>query len=319
MNVFYRKLLPLLLLAGVGGVEAQAQPPKQAAQPLPALQAEIGRLQGALQKIVEATPEKARGELTGLGQQLDLLRQQKSPSALVYQLRNPFIEIELRAFIQAHGDAGKDFSHLETLWTAEKARFAPASRPAPAAPLLAALAEASENHAQKVYRAALPYGKAAGPGAGVYYLGEAEGNMAFHDFVARLTLPAAEKVPDAATLRSALESLEAEMQKGFAADPGGQELIQASALLKEARELLERDFRAGAALTLLRSRLELSRHRKGGAAASAASAAPAAEKAAEGSLIAPFAAMTTGEQDETARIVRADVIPLYQSFFRKNK
>ncbi len=322
MNVFYRKLLPLLLLTGVSGLgttlacraEAQTPPPAQA---LPALQAEVARLQGALQKIVEATPEKERGELTGLGQQLDKIRQQPSPSVFVYQLRNPFIDIELRTFLQAHADAGKDFSHLETLWTAEKGRFAPASRPVPAAPLLAALAEASENHAQKVYRAALPYGKAAGPGAGAYYLGEAEGNMAFRDFVARLTLPATEKVPDAAALRTVLESLEGEMQKGFAADPGGQELIPASSLLKEARELLERDFRAGAALTLLRSRLELSRHRKGGAPASAAPAAP--ETAAEGSLIAPFVAMTTGDQDETARIVRADVIPLYRSFVRKNK
>jgi len=325
MNVFYRKLLPLLLLTGLGGLgttpacraEAQTPPPSQALQ---ALQAEVGRLQGMLQKIVEATPEKSRGELTGLGQQLDKLRQQPSPSAFVYQLRNPFIDIELRTFLRAHGDAGKDFASLQTLWTAEKARFAPmsqTSRPAPAAPLLAALAEMSENHAQKVYRAALPYGKAAGPGAGAYYLGEAEGNMAFHDFVARLTLPAAEKVPDAATLRTVLESLEGEMQKDFAADPGGQELIPASAMLKEARELVERDFRAGAALTLLRSRLELSRHRKGGAPASAAAATP--EKAAEGSLIAPFVAMTTGDQDETARIVRADVIPLYRSFFRKNK
>lgn len=314
MKVFYRTLLPLLLLTGAGGAAAQPQP---AAQSLPALQAEAGRLQGVLQKIVEATPEKGRGELTELGQQLDEIRRQPSPSVFVYQLRNPFIEIELRAFLRAHADAGKDLSHLETAWTAEKGRFAPASRPVPAAPLLAGLAEAAENHAQKLYRAALPYGKAAGPGAGAYYLAEAEGNMAFHDFVVRLTLPAGEKVPDAATLRTVLESLEGEMQKGFAADPGGQELIPASALLKEARELLERDFRAGAALTLLRSRIELSRHKT--APRETGPAQAPAEKAAEGSLIAPFAALTGGEQSETARIIRADVIPLYRSFFRKNK
>jgi hypothetical protein len=131
------------------------------------------------------------------GQQLDLLRKQKSPSALVYQLRNPFFEIEQRAFLQAHGDAGKDFSRLEPLWTAEKARFAASSRPVPAAPLLAGLAEASENHAQRLYRAALPYGKAAGPMAGVYYLGEAEANMAFHDFVAGLELSRHKPIPPA--------------------------------------------------------------------------------------------------------------------------
>jgi len=329
MNVFYRKLLPLLVTTSVGvglmpawGSEAQApKPAEQPSQALQTLQAEVVRLQGALQKIVEATPDKGKAELTDLTQQLDQLRQQKSPSVLAYQLRNPFIAIEQRTFMQAHADAGKDLPHLETVWTAEKARFAPASRPAPAAPLLAGLAEAAENRAQKLYQAALPYGKAAGPGAGIYYLGEAKGNMAFRDFVAGLKLPAgadAEKVPDAATLKTALASLEAELQKDFDADPAGQEMIPASALLKEARELLERDFRAGAALTMLRSRLELSRHRKGGVPP-AASPAPAPEKIVEGSLIAPFAALTAGDQDETARLIRADMIPLYQSFFRKSK
>lgn len=322
MRSIRKKILPLLVLAGAGmalacRTEAQTQTPLQA------LQAEVSRLQGVLKKLDEATPAQGKGELAELGQQLDQIRQQKSPSVLVYRLRNPFVEIEQRSFLLAHRDAGKDFSRLETLWTAEKARFAAGSRPAPAAPLLAALAQMSENYAEKLYRAALPYGKAAGSGAGVYYLGEAEGHMAFRAFVTGLTLPAsaedAEKVPDAAPLRAALESLEGELQKDFAADPGSQEMVPASALLKEARELVERDFRAGAAVALLRSRLELSRHRKGGAAAPAASPAGAAEKVVEGSLIAPFAALTNGEQNETARLVRADVIPLYHSFFRTSK
>lgn len=318
MKSIRRKLLPLLLLAGAGMTMAC----RSEAQAQARLQAEVDRLQEVLKKVGAAAPPQAKGTLAGFGQQLASIRPQTSPSVFVYQLREPSTGVEQWAFFLDHRDGSKDLAHLEALWTAEKARFAVAPGPVPAAPLLAALAQASENRAEKLYRAALPYGKASGPGAGFYYLGEAEAQMRFHDFVAGLSFPAGgEKIPDAAVLRTVLESLEGEMQKGFAADPGGQEMIPASALLKEARELLERDFRAGAALTLLESRLELSRRRTSGSRASqkTGGAPPPVEKAAEGSLIAPFVAMTAGEQDETARIVRADVIPLYRSFFGKSQ
>jgi hypothetical protein len=287
---------------------------------LPALQAEVDRLQEVLKKLIEAAPAQRKGALSGFGQQLTQVRQQASPSVFAYELREPFVMVELWDFFRTHSEASKDLQHLEALWTAEKGRFAAHPDAATqASPLVVALAQASANHAEKLYRAALPYGKAAGTPAGLYYLSEAEAHMRFHDFVVTLSLPAGPEtpgVPDAAVLRTALEGLEGEMQKGFAADPGGQEMIPASALLKEGRELLERDDRAGAALTLLAGRLELSRHRRPATPVTGGAPAPV-EPVPEGSLIAPFIPMTAGEQDETARIVRADVIPLYRSFFGK--
>jgi hypothetical protein len=311
MHPIHRRFLSLALLVGVG----LAFSCRTEAQTEVRLQREVDRLEGMLKKVEAVAPGDTLAAIrTGLTQ----VRMESSPPVFVYQLREHFVEAEKLAFFVEHGEAGKDLAHLEPLWAERKQRFAPQPRPVPEAPLLAALAQAAENRGEKLYRASLPYGKASGPRNGLYYLSEAEGEMRFHDFVATLSLPAgSEKAPDAAALRNALESLEAEMQKDFAADPGGPAMIPASALLKEARELVERGSREAAGLLLLESRLELSRregkHAKEPPGPPTKTAAPA-----EGSLVAPFLAMTAGEQDETARIVRADVIPLYRSFFRKN-
>jgi hypothetical protein len=316
MDSIHRRFLSLALVAGVGlalagRLEAQTQ-----AQTEARLQREVDRLEGVLKKVEASS--KGSNSLAAIRTGLSQVRRESSPPVFVYQLREPFVEAEKLAFFVEHGEAGKDLAHLEPLWAERKQRFAPQARPVPEAPLLAALAQAAENRAEKLYRASLPYGKASGPRNGLYYLGEAEGEMRFHDFVATLSLPAgSEKAPDSAALQKALESLEAEMQKDFAADPGSPVMIQPSALLKEARELLERGSRQGAALLLLQSRLEISR-REGKHAKETPGPPAKAEVLSEGSLIAPFLAMTAGDQDETARIVRADVIPLYRSFFRKN-
>lgn len=317
MHSIHRRFLSLALVAGIGLALAGRMEAQTQAQTEARLQREVDRLEGVLKKV-EAASSKGSNSLAALRTGLAQVRQQSSPPVFVYQLREPFVEAEKLAFFVDHGEAGKDLAHLEPLWAERKQRFALQPRPVPEAPLLAALAQAAENRAEKLYRASLPYGKASGPRNGLYYLGEAEGEMRFHDFVATLSLPAGnEKAPDATALRKALESLEAEMQKAFAADPGSPVMIQPSALLKEARELLERGSGQAAGLLLLHSRLELSRregkHAKEPAGPPNKTAAPA-----EGSLIAPFLAMAAGDQDETARIVRADVIPLYRSFFRKS-
>jgi hypothetical protein len=278
------------------------------------LRAEVDRLAGVLTQL-EAGP--VRGAVKGLRGNLDQVRKETSPSDFVYQLRGPFVRIEMMAFIAAHQDAGKDLSKFEQLWKAEQPRFMGATRSLPAAPLLAGLAQSAENYGEKMDRAALPYGKASGPPNGLYYLAEAEGNLRFRDFVASLSLPLPAgndaEAPDVGALQTALEGLENEMLTAFAADPGAPTMIPVSAKLKEARELLERGSRYGAALTLLECRLELSRRRPAPASQDGTPAQPE-----EGSLIAPFLAMAAADSDgTTARIIRSDVVPLAQSFFRR--
>jgi hypothetical protein len=167
------------------------------------------------------------------------------------------------------------------------------------------LVQRAANRAEKHYWAALPYGRADSPASGLYYLGEAEAQRSFGDFVSTLDLPAGkppegETALDPGALQAALEGLEGEIGKSFAADPSTQSLNGLSARLKEARELFERGSREGAALALLECRLELNRQRGAG------TAEPALAQAAEGSLLAPFRAVPAS----------ADVVPFYRSLFR---
>jgi hypothetical protein len=316
MHSIHRRFLTLALVAGVGLSLAC----RTEAQTEARLHQEVDRLEALLKKV-EPMASKGSPALAAVRSSLAQVRKETSPPVFIYQLHEPFVEAEKLAFFVESGATVKDLPHLESLWAERKQRFAPQARPLPEAPLLAGLAQASENRAEKLYRAALPYGKATGQAqSGLYYLGEAEGEMRFHDFVVTLSLPPGkDRTPDAAAMRTALESMEAEMEKGFATDAGSPTMIQPSALLKEARELLERGSGQGAALLLLQSRLELSR-RLGTHAKAPARPEPPAPKPAltEGSLIAPFLALAAGDQDETARIVRADVVPLYRSFFRKS-
>jgi len=307
----WRSLLPRLLgLALLGGVAwacaGRAEPPAARAR----LQGELDRLDGVLKQLETASQGGLSKAADALHSQIAGVRRASSPSILVYQLRAPFVGVERLAFNWEHREAGKDLGHLEALWKERGPRFAPVPGqtpgPRPEAPLLAALAQGAENRAEKLYKAALPYGRADAPGSGLYYLGEAEAERSFRDFVAALDLPV-EKPPQGETaldprgLQAALENLERETGERFAADPAAQSLNGVSARLKEARELLERGSREAAALALLESRLELSRQ-SGAAGTGGASTAPA-----EGSLLAPFLASPAS----------GDVVVLYRSFFKK--
>ncbi|MES1211625.1 MAG: hypothetical protein ABUL63_04765, partial [Acidobacteriota bacterium] len=196
-----------------------------------------------------------------------------------------------------------DIGKLEALWKERGPRF---KAMVPAAPLLAALAQRAANRAEKHYRAALPYGRAESPASGLYYLGEAEAQRSFGDFVATLDLPVeGDAGLDPGALQAALEGLEGEIGKSFAADPATQSLNGVSARLKEARELFERGSREGAALALLECRLEINRlSRQQGAGTAPADAALA--QAAEGSLLAPFRAVPAS----------GEVVPFYRSLFK---
>src|SRR5262249_38266382 len=157
------------------------------------------------------------------------------------------------AFVAAHGEVGADLERLRALWTQVGKRPA-ATPPARSGPLLlVALAEAAHDQGEKLYLAALPYGKAAGPGAGLYYLGQAEGQRRFGDFAAQLAgeLPQREPPPARSALGAALAALESESLVAFDRNPGGGDLIATSASLKEARELFEAGADEGATLALL--------------------------------------------------------------------
>jgi hypothetical protein len=313
---FPRRLSILVLLA-VAGMACACRTEAQAEA---RLRAEVNRLEGVLKRLDAASPPgKGSSAVAGLRDQLAKIRRTDSPSVLAYQLREPFVGVERLAFLLDHREAAKDLTRVEALWAERKQRFAaPASRPvADTPPLFAALAQGAANRGEKLYQAALAYAKVTSPPSGLYYLGEAEGEMGFHDFVSSLSLPAGkEKAPDAAALQAAQEGLEAEMMQVFANDPAAPAMIPVSARLKEARELLERGSREAAALTLLDSRLALSRRR--GTKAATPHTEPAAGAPAEGSLIAPFLAMAAAEGpgSATAQIVRSEVVPLYRSFFR---
>jgi hypothetical protein len=301
------RLLVLLLLGGA--TMTCAGPAKPTA--LVRLRGELDRLDGVLKRL----ETESRGGLSkaagGLRNQLAGVRRATSPSVLAYQIRDPFVSVERLAFNWEHREAGKDLGRLEALWKERGPRFetAPGStRPVPAAPLLAALTQGAENHAEKLYRAALPYGRVDSPGSGLYYLGEAEAQMSFRDFISALDLPVdqlpeGEAAPDPKALQAGLEGLEAEIVERFAADPATQSLNGVSARLKEARELFERGSKEGAALALLECRRELDRQRGAGTAP----AASPPEQAAEGSLLAPFLPAPAG----------ADVTPFYRSLFRR--
>jgi hypothetical protein len=290
------RLLGLVLLGSVATACAgQAEPAA-----LVRLRGELDRLDGVLKRLETASQgglSKAAGSLRG---QIAGARQASSPSVLVYQLRAPYVGVEQLAFTWEHREAGKDLGRLEALWKERGPRFKPAPHAMPAAPLLAALAQRAANRAEKHYRAALPYGRADSPASGLYYLAEAEAQKSFGDFVSTLDLPEGDTKLDPGALQAALEGLEGEIGKSFAADPATQGLNGLSARLKEARELFERGSREGAALALLECRIELSRQRGAGTAP----AAPA--PAAEGSLLAPFRAVPAS----------ADSGPFYRSFFR---
>jgi hypothetical protein len=191
--------------------------------------------------------------------------------------------------------------------------------------LLVALAEAAENRAQKLAAAAAPYARAGSDG--LYYLGEAEGELLYRDLVdavAGLTPAAGESAPDREALAAALGALETETLAAFAADPAGRAMIPVSARLKEAQELVDQGRLEAAALTLLDARLVLSRQLKEGPPSAESSAAlgatsppaPLANPPAA-SLLAPYLASAAEDASgATAWIVANRLLPLHATFAR---
>lgn len=294
------------------------------------LETELARLSQALDNAVAAPlPEALAGQVEPQRQALTAARESASPALLLHRLSEAAVGVETLAFVAAHPRIG-DLAAFEALWREREPRFAAAAPRPPLPPLAVALADAAENRAQKLYRASLPYARATQPLFGLYYLAQAEGELAYRDLVVRLAAELggeAAPPPERARVEAALVALDAETLDAFAADPGGRGMVPVSARLKEARELLDGGRLEAAALTLLDARLALGRQTAAaradaapaGDAAHAAPGAvaqPAREAAADplppaGSLAAPFVALAEETDDALARdVLRRQVLPL---------
>lgn len=249
-------LLAAALILACNGAERRAAALEER------LAQEVSRVEASLAKSEQAKLPPELQELTKTYREaLQRARASESPELRLYRLRDAVVGAELLEVFAAHRDAaGKDLGPLTAWWNGRRAAFA--RTPAmPRGPLLhRALAEAATNRAQKLFRASLPYAKASAPFGGVYYLAEAEGNRRFAELVA--SLPASdsdEPLPRADRVEAALQALERETVQTFAAEPSAPKMIPVSAKLKESRELLERKFVSGAALSLLEARLRYDR------------------------------------------------------------
>lgn len=283
-----------------------------------AVNAEIERLEALAAKLEKGDTPLPKMLEGAVGQNKEFLARAKkaqSPLLRVYRLKYALVGLEAIRFTAEHKEATESFETFQKLWTAHQARFPSKGAPAGGnAALQRAIVQAATNHAEKIFRASLPYGKADGPVSGVYYLGDAEGFRAYAAFVASLPFPKESVAPPtSAAILSAADALDAEALKLFETDPVGRTALGTSALLKETRELLDRGWLDGATLTLLETRLELGRRQgiKG-------DGAPVPEKEPANSLTALWlAASKEDDRGDVAPVVHAAVLPLYESLSTK--
>lgn len=273
----HNKLVAVLaaaLILGCNGAE------RRAAELDARLTREMARVDASLKAAEKANlPAEMQEMPKAYSAALQRARTAKSPELRLYRLREPFVGAELlEVFVRHRGAAGKDIAPLEKLWNERRAAFDRKTEPVRGPLLHRALAEAAENRARKLFHASLPYGKVSSPFAGVYYLAEAEGNRRFAELVA--SLPASDDdvtLPRADRVEASLIALEQQTLDAFAGEPTAPKMIPVSAKLKESRELLEREYVSGAALSLLEARTRFERGAEDNVPASLA--ALAAERA----------------------------------------
>ena len=207
----------------------------------PSVDGELARLEALQAKLARQDAPKQLVDVNRKA--LDAVREAKTPRERLYRLRGAFVNVETLAFVQEHKD-----EPFEALW---KSRTAPRATQAAenTALLQRALIETSSNQAEKLFRASLPYGKAAGAESGLYYLANAEANAKFALFVRSLPLEKPQASPTESELRAVLADVEAETLRKFE--------IRPSAGAKEARELIDRGSLAGATLALLETHRDL--------------------------------------------------------------
>jgi hypothetical protein len=275
---------------------------------------EIARLEAAADGIDRGSlPEPLTVQLDAHREALGAVRPLRSPELRLYELAGPFAGIETAAFFSRHREAGESLGALERLWTSLGPRFAglPAATDGS---LRGALLDTAATRAARLYQASLQYGRISSPASGLYYLAEAEGHRRLAELLAGM--PAArrgEPAPGGPALAAAADELEADARAALAGDPVRHDLIPVNVRLDEAREMIEAERPAGAALQLLEARLQLGRL-AGPPAAPAPEPAPGPPEGAPGSLAALLHAMAEAAPDgERARIAREALLPLYAS------
>jgi hypothetical protein len=238
-------------------------------------------------------------------------RSASSPLLQIYRLRDTYVGIETLRYAVDHKADESDLSRVQTLANAVQAAINK-SQPRRNTPALqTALRQIVANRAEKLIRASVPYGKASEPANGLFYVGEAEGNRKFRDFLDSLSFGgAAEARPNIGAINAALTQLDTSALAAFEQDPGGRSAVGLSARLKEARELAGRGSLEGAALLLLEAQLDVSRR-----TAPPAKAVATIRTSHADSITSTFEAAAREDGGETSRIITTAVLPLYASLF----
>ncbi|MGZ7039922.1 MAG: hypothetical protein ACXVJO_17225, partial [Thermoanaerobaculia bacterium] len=213
---------------------------------------EMARLDAVLKAIdTPSLAQDARPMLEGNRTLLNRVRSTADPSLRLYRLRDAAIGIDTLHYILDHKSDESDMKRVQALADAIRPSIDKPLAPMTAPALQLALRQVAANRAQKLLRASIPYGKASGPANGLFYIGEAEGNRRYRDFVESVPLGhTSEPRPNAAAIAAALTRLDSAALAAYDKDPTSRSAVVLSATLKEARELADRGMLEGAALLM---------------------------------------------------------------------
>ncbi|HEX6084035.1 MAG TPA: hypothetical protein VF266_05890 [Thermoanaerobaculia bacterium] len=291
------KMMLLLLLAASAGAQETVD-------------REIVRLETTL-KTLEAAPDALPKDVLSLFEAhraaLERAKKAPSPEYRLYRLRDAFVGVETLAFMARHKVAS--VAEFETLWKQNAARFEKSSAEARGSVLQRALVESSATRAGRLYRASLPYARASAPWSGVYYLGEAEGNLRFRDFVQSIADAKQEPAPSQERVTAMYKALERDTLTFFSTDATNQQVVPVSVRLKETRELLDAGRIAGATLLLVEARAALSR--RGGPKGTY----PAEAAKRTGSIATMLQGWADDEQAPMSGALRDEVVPFHGALF----
>ena len=281
-----------------------------ASDPDPRIAKEIARLETTLQSIQPADlPEQAR-DLIGVHRTaLERAKRAKTAEYQLYRLREPFTGIEILAFLAKEKQARASVDAFAKLWNREKPRFDAKTSQPRGTMLQRALIEDATTRAERLFNASLPYAKASEPWSGVYYLGEAEGNLRFREFIRSIATDSKEKSPARANVAAMVDELEKSTVTFFANDVTNQNVVAVSARLKEARELLDANRIDGAALLAVEARAALSR-RGGPKGTYKTKNADRAD-----SIVAALQSWSSDEEAPMSDALRNEVIPFFAALY----
>lgn len=301
-------ILALALTSSMGFAGSEA--PDRAAR----VTAEIGRLEATLTEIAPKLPKELQNT-DNVRAAIARVQHANGTEYRLYRLRDAFVSVETLAFVAANRSATESLERFDALWSKERPGFEGIA-PQPTGNVLErALIESASSRADRLFAASRPYAKASSPFSGVYYLGEADANRRFADFVRNGGTPGAriEKSPTHARMISALDALEHSMLDFFNGDVTSPNAIPVSVRLKEARELLAAGRVDGAALLAIEARLTMTR--RGGPKGSypPATIDPSASIA---SLLNSWAA---DEQPPMDQAIRTEVVPFWASLLAPAK